>query len=212
MLDQPDLPPVSQLASLLALDASERQNHGDLAGAWDDIVALFRMAHHIGDGAGLSSAHPGTIAVERMALGQALEWAVARGQTPDRLHAALAAYRDLPKMPPAADMVRAEANLVENTLDLPASRLRDWVFESANGRTRSQRAFDSFLFDLATTPWERVRARRVNRLIARAVIQDAMREPWQRSRRARPRDRICRDDFAERDDADPDPVVVHRRR
>jgi hypothetical protein len=37
------------------------------------------------------------------------------------------------------------------------------------------------IFDLATTPWERVRARRVNRLLANEVLQDITREPWQRS-------------------------------
>ena len=77
------------------------------------------------------------------ALGHALEWAVAHGQTPDRLHAALAAYRDLPKMASATDMVRVEANLVENTLDLPTSRLRDWVFESMNGDFHSEKAVTS---------------------------------------------------------------------
>jgi hypothetical protein len=179
VLDLPDLPPVSQLANLLALDASERQNHGDLTGAWDDIVAMFRMAHQVGDGAGLII---DTIWVERIALGQALEWAVAHGQTPERLHATEAAYRDLPKPPLATEMVRAEANLVENALDLPTSRLRDWVLESTNGNPRLPRAFEAVLFDLATMPWERVRARRVNRLISHAAIQDAVREPWQRSR------------------------------
>jgi hypothetical protein len=180
VLDRLDLPPVSQLAYLLALDASERQNQGDLAGAWDDIMATFHMANHVGTGTGLVSAFPNVTWVEQNALGVALEWAVARGQTPDRLHAALAAYRDLPKMPLAADVVRADANLVDNTLDLPTSRLREWVFESANGRTRSQSALDSMLFDLATMPWERVRVRRVNHLFAQAAIRDAMTEPWQR--------------------------------
>jgi hypothetical protein len=47
-------------------------------------------------------------------------------------------------------MVRVEANLVENTLDLPTSRLRDWVFESVSGNARSERAFASTLVDLAT--------------------------------------------------------------
>ena len=117
MLDRPDLPPIVQSPTAWPLTPSERQNHGDLAGAWDDIMALFRMAHHVGDGAqGYTLALRTPYAVERTALGQAMEWAVARGQTPERLHAALAAYRDLPKMPPAADMVRAGANLVENTL------------------------------------------------------------------------------------------------
>jgi hypothetical protein len=186
VLDQPDLPPLASLASFLERDASQRQNHGDLGGAWDDIMALFCMARHSSEGTGLSWSFTTIVWVERTALGVAMEWAVAHGQTPEKLHAALIAYRDFPKMPFAADMVRAEANIVENTLDLPASRLRDWIFESTHGTSRSQVTVASVLFDLATTPWERVRARRVNRLLASAAIEDAMHEPWQRSQRANP--------------------------
>ena len=183
ILDRPDLPPLGQLAHLLALDSSERQAHGDLTGAWDDIMALFRMAHHISDGFGLW-AFSSSATVERMALGRALEWAVARGQTPDRLHSALVAFRELPKMPSAVDSIRIEAEQIENTLDLPKSRLREWAFEEMvkGSSSPTERAFASTLFDLATTPWERVRARRVNRLISTAAIEDAMLEPWERSR------------------------------
>jgi ABC-type transport system involved in multi-copper enzyme maturation permease subunit len=184
LLEQLDLPPLSQLAYLLALDASERQSHGDLAGAWDDIVAMFHMAQH--GKAGLVFAFPDLLSVERTALGHALEWAVAQGQTPERLHTALTTYLALPKIAPAADLVRAEANLIENTLDLPTSRLRDWVFETMIGNGRSERVFSTALVDLVTTSWERVRARRINRLISRAVIRDAMLEPWQRSRESDP--------------------------
>jgi hypothetical protein len=181
LLDQPDLPPVAIFARLMSLDSYDRQNHGDLAGAWDDIMVLFRMARHVGDGTGLISAFANVVLVERSALGHALEWAVAPGQTPERLQAALAAYRDLPNMPSSADIVRVDANLVENTLDLPTDRLRDWL-NDMNGTPPSQRVFTSVLLDAATTPWERVRIRRVNRLTSQAWIQDAMREPWQRSR------------------------------
>ena len=165
------------------LDASERQNHGDLGGAWDNIMVLFRMARHGGEETGLGSTFVNLIWVERTALGVAMEWAVARGQTPEQLHAALTAYRNLPKIPAAADVVRAEANIVEKTLDLPTSRLRDWVFQGrlTHGNIRTQPAFTSMLFDLATMPWERVCARRVNRLMASAAIQASIYEPWQRS-------------------------------
>jgi hypothetical protein len=182
VLDQPDLPPFTQLVIRMTLDATERQNHGDLAGAWDDIMVLFRMAHHVGEGSGFVSAFPDVQLIEREALGQALEWAVARGQTPERLHRALAAYRDLPNMPTTADTVRAEANLLENTLDLPTARLRDWVFEQVNPRRGIEAALSGAVFDVVTMPWERVRARRVNRLIASALLKDITREPWQRSR------------------------------
>jgi ABC-2 family transporter protein len=179
VLDQPDLPPVSQLGYLLTFDATERQSHGDLAGAWDDIMVLFRMAHHVGAGSGFIRAFPDALSLERSALGHALEWAIARGQTPERLHSALAACRRLPKVAPTADIVRAEANVVENTLDLPADKLREWAFKWANSGP-------GVLFVLGTTPWERIRARRVNRLLANAAIEDTMHEPWQRSHTPHP--------------------------
>jgi hypothetical protein len=179
VLDRPDVPNVSVLVYLLALDADERRNHDDLAGAWEDIVAMFQIAHQLGDEAWFTSA---VLGVERNALDKALEWAVARGQTPERLQKALAVYRDLPKIPAVADMIRAESSLVENALELPTSTLRDWVFEAMSRGTGSQRVFDALLFDLATMPWERVRARRLNRLMSHAAIQAAMREPWQRPR------------------------------
>ena len=99
LADQPDLPPMAIFAKLITLDLSDREKHGDLAGAWDDIMVLFRMARHAGEGTGLVSAFANVVLMERITLGHALEWAVARGQTPERLQAALVAYRDLPNMP-----------------------------------------------------------------------------------------------------------------
>ena len=153
ILDQPDLPPVSQLASLLTLDATERQNHGDLAGAWDDIMVLFRMAHHVGIGTGYLRAFRDVLSMERDALGHALEWAIARGQTPERLHSALAAYRGLPKIAPTADMVRAEANVVENTLELPTAKLRDWALGLGQHSARRTGSFSQ----MSSSIWRRRR-------------------------------------------------------
>jgi hypothetical protein len=185
LLDQPDLPPVAVFARLMSLDSYDRQNHGDLAGAWDDIMVLFRMARHVGDGAGLISAFANVVLVERTALSNALEWAVTHRQTPERLQAALVACRDLPKMRSSADIVRGEANLVENTLDLPSDKLHDWLIEMS-GMANGAPVFSSVMIDAVTTPWEHVRIRRVNRFISKAGIEDAMREPWQRSRQPDP--------------------------
>jgi len=180
LFDPPDLPPIGQLALLVTLDVQDRQKRGDLAGAWDSIVVLFRVARHFGEGVGLYPA-VSVVLGERDALALAMEWPIAPGQTPERLQVALTAYRDLPKMPSAADVVRVEANLVEKTLDLPNSKFRDWLYESMNGVSQSERVLASALLDVVTTPWERTRARRVNRLVSAAAIQSAMREPWQRS-------------------------------
>ena len=152
-IDRPDLPPVHLLANLLSLEATERQSQGNLAGAWDDIMALFRMAHQVGEGSGYILP---VLVLERRALGSALEWAVARSQTTEQLHAALADYRSLPKIS-INDIVRAEATLVEKTLDLPVDRLRDWAFERVSENSRGMPPAFAALFDLATMPWERVR-------------------------------------------------------
>jgi hypothetical protein len=170
---------------LITLDLSDREKHDDLAGAWDDIIVLFRMARHASEGTVLVSAFANVVLMERITLGRALEWAVARGQTPERLQAALVAYRDLPNMPSSTDIVRVEANLVENTLDLPTDRIRDWL-NDMNGTSNAERVFSLALLETVTTPWERVRIRRVNRLYSQALIQEAMREPWQRRRQVDP--------------------------
>ncbi len=81
--DQPNLPPVAIFARLMSLDSSNRQNHGDLAGAWDDITVLFRMARHVGDGAGLISAFANVVLVERTALGHAWSGQSAVGKLPN---------------------------------------------------------------------------------------------------------------------------------
>jgi ABC-type transport system involved in multi-copper enzyme maturation permease subunit len=181
LLTRSDIPAIHGLSLLVSLDVEERQRRGDLAGAWNNIETLFRMAHHLGQGGGAGFALSG-VALERKALGLAVEWAIAPGQTSERLHAALAAFDALPKMPTAADAVRGEANIVENTLDLPVKELRDWINESVlgSGPDPFQHAINAIALDFVTTPWERVRARRVIRLVSNAAIADIAREPWQR--------------------------------
>ena len=90
-------------------------------------MVLFRMARHFSEGSGVEPGPARLSNCRARRLGLAIEWALARGQTPERLHAALEAYRDLPKMPQPSEIVRAEANIVENTLDLPASTFREYL-------------------------------------------------------------------------------------
>ena len=172
-----------QLVQLITLDLKTVEKHGDLAGAWDGIMVLFRMARHFSEAAGLAQYLSG-LSLEQMCAGLAMEWVVEHGQTPERLLAALTAYRELPKIPPPAEAVRAEANFAENTLDLPSDTFRDWLYESLYGkqRTPAQQGMDTLLLDVMTTPWEAARARRVNRLVSLAVIRETAREPWQRPR------------------------------
>src|SRR5207248_1399517 len=121
------------------------------------------------------------LAIEQDTLGQAMEWAVAPGQTPERLRAGLAALRDLPKMPPAAEVVQAEALLTEKTLDLPTDELKRPLEDDKRNRPYGPSTFwNSIWLDAVLPPWERVRARRVNRLSSIAMARVAMLEPWQR--------------------------------
>ncbi len=178
LFEHTDVPMVAPLAELVSLEAQQRMSQGDLAGSWDDIMVLFHMARHFSEGLGGGPAIRALTSVERDALGLAMEWAVARGQTPERLHAALAAYREMPKPPSATEVLRAEANIVENTFDLPASKFLDGVeaMRRSGADTPLQSAFPSW----SLAPWERARGRRVNRLFFADAIRLASIEPGQR--------------------------------
>ena len=149
-------------------------------------MAVFRMARHVAEGTKLINAYPNAFVVERSALGAALEWSVARGQTPARLKAALAAFRALPPLPPVTDVIRAAANVAENTLNLSPERFKDWIQEDMVGMARSEARLLSALIDVLRTPWELTRARRANRFLSSKMIQFAKLEPWQRARHIDP--------------------------
>ena len=179
--------PLLSIDRLVTLEARADLKKGDLAGSWDDIIVLFRMARHFTEGSGIQPAHSALKSVERGALTLAIEWALARGQTPERIHAALASYRNLPKMPNPSEIVRAEANIVENTLDLPASTFRDWLMQSFLDGNKLQGAGQLYAFastNLIAAPWERACARRLNRAFSAALIEIAAREPSQRPEQA----------------------------
>ncbi len=169
------LPRMDFLAALVTIEAGERQKRGDLGGAWDDILLLFHMARHLGEGTAMRRSL-GAWEIERDGLGLAMEWAIAPQQTPERLHAALAAYRALPRMVQAADVARAEAHLTEKMLSFPADKLRSELLSIRSGGEAWRPAW----VDLITQPWEIARARRVNRILAAAFFQTAARDPFER--------------------------------
>jgi hypothetical protein len=185
-INQSNLPPLLPFSRLMYHEARTRLNRGDLAGSWDDVTVLFRMARHFTEGSDLDGARAVLLTFERDALILALDWANAPGQTPERLRAALDAYRILPKLPPASDVVRAEANIVENTLNLPVDKLRSYLEELAYGPPLRDRAAVGWqllrfgMVDVVTTPWELTHARRVNRALAATEIENASREPGHR--------------------------------
>ncbi|MHB1560495.1 MAG: hypothetical protein ACYC61_23835, partial [Isosphaeraceae bacterium] len=160
--------------------AQPRIARGDLAAAWDDVVLLLRMAHQVGQGAlGWEAFTAQTI--ERVALDLAIDWANAKGQSPDRLRGAIGAYLSLPRMIPPSEVIRAEGVVVERTVDLTRQELKDFLVESMSEGSGRVPTFDRFLLvDLMTTPWELARVRRLNRLFTARGLEFATLEPWQR--------------------------------
>ncbi len=172
--------PMSNLGRLVIQSARDRLDHGDLDAAWKDLITLFRIVRHQSDGAAISRGMAALV-TEREALDLAMEWAVASRQTPERIRSALAAIRDLPKMTPADEVVRADALLTEKNLNLPAQKLeKELEWRNGHGLGLTGEFWTAAWLDWLTTPWERARARRVNRLIATADIEKATLENWQR--------------------------------
>ncbi len=165
--------------------ARDRQQRGDLAGAWNDIVVLIRMAHHLGEGAAIRQTVK-AIAIEKRALDLAMEWAIAPGQTPERLRAALATYRDLPRVSVPSEVVRAEAQLVERSLDHLDEALINLLNESSDLSTVGRAVQSKVWSTVVSLPWERTRARRTARRLFDAADHDAVLEPWRGPRNTTP--------------------------
>ena len=113
---------------LLALSVGDHQAKGDLPGAWQDLMVMFRMARQWSGAVPLQMANSG-LGLEREALSLAMLWAADSRQTAESLRQALDSYQKLPPMPSAAETVRAEARITRNTLDLPRSELIEKLLE-----------------------------------------------------------------------------------
>ncbi len=112
----------TRFTGLLALSVADHQAKGDLPGAWQDLMVMFRMARQWSGAVPVSVANSG-LALEREALSLAMLWAADSRQTAESLHQALDSYQTLPPLPSAAETVRAEARITKNTLDMPRSEL-----------------------------------------------------------------------------------------
>jgi hypothetical protein len=155
---------------LLGVDNFQRRSGRDLAGAWDDILTVFRMAAQIDRTHGFVE----TIHALRWRT-QALEWALAWAgdprQTPAQLRSALTDFRTLPKLVPPAVILEAEYRLDERTLRRePEVLVNMLVGDSIQW---------SLLRKLVTPWWERERAVRVLRLDFARQLRLAALEPWQ---------------------------------
>lgn len=171
-----EVPELSILFNLVSLSIREQMALGNLDGAWKDIVVLLRMIHHWGETPLRGSWF--AVSTEPRALGLAMTWAAHAKQTPERLRAALAAYRGVPR-PDAVDAIRAEALIVENTYRLPRDKLVDEIRTMmSDGSHSAPGNMESLWTEVATTPWELARARRSFRLLFASRIVQARLEPW----------------------------------
>jgi hypothetical protein len=140
---------------VLGLDSAERRARGDLAGAWDDLRAVFQMAHQLeqsGDYAGWMQA----LSWRTQALEWALAWAGDPRQTATQLRSAAAEFRALPQPAPATKYLEDEYFLCMDMLQRNPEVLSDYLVGSAPRWTLPRM--------LVTPWWERERAKRVVRL------------------------------------------------
>jgi hypothetical protein len=167
------------LTDLVVRSARARREKGDLAGAWDDLMVLFRMARHFsGDARAIWFSH--ALQIERQALDLATEWAVDTRQTPERLKAALDAFNARPALPSAAEMVAAEAEIADRTLQLPREKLIEFFAGRGHEPQGYSAATARLWAGLITTPWEVTRARRGFRLLFSAEAAQAAVDPSER--------------------------------
>ena len=166
---------------LLGLDSAERRSRGDLAGAWDDLRAAFRITAQISRGGSLAEM---SIALE--SRNQVLQWALAWSsdprQTPALLRSALADFRALPPLEPFEESIKAEYALIDRTFRGAERDLGLWsqiVLEG--GWPPYLRALP---WVMLAPSWERERARRVLNLVFADQLELARLEPvGQRLRR-----------------------------
>lgn len=167
------------LADALALDARERQFRGDLAGAWEDIRAIIRMAGHMMQRPTPIYQAAWTAALEGQAVQVGLAWAADPRQTPAGLRAALKDLGRLPELPKPTSSVLAEYVMAQRALDDPSTIL-SWFYPPPSGRWAA--SYQATLQFFIAAPWEIERARRVVKLATTWQLQEARSEAWERAR------------------------------
>lgn len=176
--DRPLFDSLTNLAALLALDGIERRSRADFAGAWEDILAQYRMSSQAAAGASTLIDYSSAMRLAEGALLQALAWAREQGLTRDNIQDARRAIQDLP-LPTMVAVLRAESGRIEAALDLPTET---WVDALASGPSSGRRgagADDGLegglerigLAWFVVPSWERERARRLVREATRLAIQ-----------------------------------------
>ncbi|WP_165220069.1 ABC transporter permease subunit [Aquisphaera insulae] len=181
-------PNMWNLRMLLADSARKRRADGDLKGAWEDIIAVFRMARQQSGVVPLFIAQSGQDA-EQTALWLAMNWAADARQTPELLKAALDQFKEFQAIPDPADPYRAEAVMARNMDQLSSAdfavKVEDYLLSPEASRKEKVTPLKALYHDFLTTPWERTRFGRVIRLFLAGAIQDADR-PVAQSERVAP--------------------------
>jgi hypothetical protein len=158
---------------LLAMSVSDRQSKGDLDGAWEDLMVMFRLARR-GLGSVTIWRAMNALTIETQALNRAMVWAVDERHTTESLRSALIAYQQLPPLPDPADPIRVEARIIGKTFALPHSELVE--------QSQAALKMDKLWIELATTPWELRRAREAFRLLLASMVEGASLDAWHSGR------------------------------
>jgi hypothetical protein len=181
-----DLPPMNELALMVKQEFYERTRQNNLAGAWEDVEVLFRMAHHLSLLATQPTAEQ-ALTIESDAINLARQWALdpETRQTPEQLRAAMNAYQNLPKVISSAEVLKGYGHYTERSID----EVDEYRILQLNGSSRSSDKpppLTSVLYAWLISPsWERERARRLARITFADLSEYAAREPFQRDTRGR---------------------------
>jgi len=173
---EPAVGDFSQVALLLTEHGRGLLERGQLAGAWRDILAQYRMVGQLTGVAptnDMATRH--AIIMDQQATRLALDWAADSKQTPELLRQALTDLGALAPLPTLGDVLRATAPNMERIFDLSGAELEVTI----NGSNRPPNLLRSISEALVFySPWERERARRIcraeiKRQIAASAVESA---------------------------------------
>jgi hypothetical protein len=175
------LPPMIDLGSMVVQEFDERMRQDNLAGAWDDVEVLFRMAHHLSLLASQGTAEQALI-IESDAISLARHWALdpETKQTPQQLRTAVTAYQNLPKVISAAEILKGFGRYTERSIDELDVHYIVQMASPAGSADKPPPLTSVFYAWLISPWWERERSRRVARITFAELSEYAEREPFQR--------------------------------
>ena len=183
---------VNSLNFRLSLVIGDSLQKGVLDKAWSDIVVLLRISRHFEDGVPMTEAMSG-LQAEDSAMALAVEWASDSRQTAALIEQALKDLKALPAFPASEEAIGEEWALMRETIGLPQEKLRDLMESSHLERlgssffergTSMYKRWGTGMLNLATTPWELERARRVIDELFASKVLESRDKPWRRVTRS----------------------------